>query len=67
MNPGFEKDVTDRLARIEERLKAGDRRFEAFDAHVRECAESKRSLRNALILLAGSLVVGACIIAGALL
>ena len=67
MTPAFEQDVTDRLARIEERLKAGDQRFDAFDAHVRDCAASKRGLRQALLLLSGSFFVGSCIIAAVLI
>ena len=67
MTPSFEQDTTDRLARMEERLKAGDKRFDAFDRHVQDCAADKRSLRMALIALTGSVIVGACIMAAAVL
>ena len=43
------------LARIDERLAAGERRFDAFDQHVRDCATDKQQLRDEVKVLTGKL------------
>ena len=62
MSPDTEREVLDRLARIEERLKEGERRFDAFDEHVRDCMANKRALRASLLVLSGSILVAAAIV-----
>ena len=63
MSPETERQVLDRLTAIEARLDAGAQRFEAFDRHVTDCSEDKRALRTSLLVLSGSLIVAAVLIA----
>ena len=60
-------EILARLARIEDRLLEGDRRFEAMDAHVRDCADEKRRLARKLgwplyLPFAGSILVALAIL-----
>ena len=43
------------LARIDEKLAAGERRFDSFDQHVRDCATDKQALRDEVKVLTGKL------------
>ena len=47
------QEVLVRLARIEERLAAGDQRFEEFAKHVEDCTHEKRSLQAVVSELKG--------------
>ena len=51
--PRRDADVLAALARIDARLGSGDKRFEEFAEHVKECTEEKRSLMERLSLLEG--------------
>ena len=53
--PGFNREVLQRLAAIEERLAAGDKRFDAMDRHVTDCAEKKAALQVAVAALSGQM------------
>ena len=50
MSPDTEREVLDRLARIEEQIKV-------FQKHVDDCAEGKRALRASLLVLSGSILI----------
>ena len=48
-----EAEILAALARIDTRLGSGDKRFDEFAAHVKECSEEKRSLSDRVSLLEG--------------
>ena len=64
--PGFNREVLARLASIEERLQAGDKRFEAMDAHVRECTAEKAKVLVSMAKLEGQVALVVKLLVGML-
>ena len=64
--PRFNREVLARLSAIEQRLQAGDKRFEAMDEHVKECTAEKAKVLLSMAKLEGQVALVVKLLVGML-